>query len=48
MMSNFGIEGSEVETIAKNAIETMDGLFDLDSDKRSFDETVQIIKNLYK
>lgn len=47
-MSDYGIRDSEIETLAKNARETMGGLFTLDPYKLSLEETVSIIKNSYK
>jgi alcohol dehydrogenase len=47
-MSDYGIMESEIETLAKNARETMGGLFSLDPYSLSHEETVSIIKNSYK
>lgn len=47
-MSDYGIKESEIETLARNARETMGGLFTLDPYSLSHEETVSIIKNSYK
>lgn len=47
-MSDYGITENEIDEIAKNAKETMGGLFALDRYQLSHEETVKIIKNSYK
>jgi alcohol dehydrogenase len=47
-MSDFGIKESEIEALAKNARETMGGLFASDPNNISFDETVEIIRKAYR
>lgn len=46
-MSAFGIRREELPTLARNARETMGGLFDLDRYRLSFDETVDILSAAY-
>lgn len=46
-MSDFGIKQDELPTLARNARETMGGLFDVDRYKLSFDETVQIFQGAF-
>lgn len=47
-MSDYGIKESEIETLAKNAKDTMGGLFTLDPYTLSHEDTVSIIRNSYK
>lgn len=47
-MSDFGISEEEITELAKNARDTMGGLFGVDRYKLSFEETVEIIKKSYK
>lgn len=47
-MSDYGIKESEIEELAKNARETMGGLFRLDPYSLSLDETIEIMKNAYR
>lgn len=47
-MSDYGIKESDIEMIAKNARETMGGLFTVDPCELSFEDTVEIIKTAYK
>jgi len=47
-MSDYGIKESEFDTFAKNAVETMGGLFYLDCYKLSHDDVVKIYKDSYK
>ncbi len=46
-MPDFGITSEELPDLAKNARETMGGLFELDRYKLSFDETVEILQNAF-
>ena len=46
-MSNYGIDKNEIPQIAKNARETMGGLFDVDPCKISNDDVIQIIEKSY-
>lgn len=47
-MSDFGIRQEDIPELAKNARDTMGGLFKVDRYNLSFEETVEIIKNSYK
>ena len=47
-MSDYGIKESEFDALAKNAFETMGGLFNLDRYKLSHDDVVAIYKDSYK
>jgi len=47
-MSDFGIKPEEFEGIAKNALETMGGLFTLDRVQIGVDDIVEILKESYK
>lgn len=47
-MSDYGINLSEIEMLAKNARETMGGLFTLDPYNLSLEQTIDIMKNAYK
>ena len=46
-MSDYGIDKNEIPQIAKNARETMGGLFDVDPCKISNDDVIQIIEKSY-
>jgi alcohol dehydrogenase len=47
-MSDYGVDKNELEKYAKNAWDTMGGLFQLDRYKLSLDETVKILENAWK
>lgn len=47
-MSDYGITPDEFEKIAKNAMETMGGLFASDPYKLTIDDCVEILKESYK
>lgn len=47
-MSDFGIQKSELKTLAKNARETMGGLFGADPKEVSHDDCVAIFEKAYK
>lgn len=47
-MSDYGIKADELETLARNAHDTMAGLFCMDRYTLSFEETVEIMRNAYK
>lgn len=47
-MSDFGIKEDEIGVLAKNARETMGGLFTLDRYTLSLNETIEIIRKSYK
>jgi alcohol dehydrogenase len=47
-MSDYGITRTELPALAKNARETMGGLFELDRYKLSFDETVEIYEKAFR
>ncbi|ACI19306.1 iron-containing alcohol dehydrogenase [Dictyoglomus thermophilum] len=47
-MSDYGIKEDEIEKLAKNAMETMGGLFEMDRYKLSFEEVVEIMRKAYK
>lgn len=47
-MSDFGIQKSELETLAKNARETMGGLFGADPKEVSHEECVAIFEKAYR
>ncbi|MGE5621070.1 MAG: iron-containing alcohol dehydrogenase [archaeon] len=47
-MSEYGIKESEIDTLAKNAEETMGGLFEVDPCRLSHEDTVGIIRNAFK
>jgi alcohol dehydrogenase len=46
-MSDYGITKAELPTLAKNAHETMGGLFEFDRYKLSFEETVEIYEKAF-
>lgn len=46
-MSTYGIREGEIEKLAKNAVETMGGLFEKDPYRLSFGETVEIMRRAY-
>jgi alcohol dehydrogenase len=46
-MSSYGITREELPDLARNARDTMPGLFNLDRYKLSFDETVQIFQDAF-
>jgi alcohol dehydrogenase len=46
-MSDYGITGAEIPALAKNARETMGGLFDFDRYRLSFEETVEIYQKAF-
>lgn len=46
-MSDYGIQPEEIPELARNARETMGGLFTVDRYTLSFDDTVSIYKNAY-
>lgn len=47
-MSDYGFKETEFDTLAKNAVETMGGLFNLDRYKLTHDDIVSIYKESYK
>lgn len=47
-MSDYGIKKEEIPVLAKNARETMGGLFKLDPYKLSLEETIEIMTKAYK
>ncbi len=47
-MSDYGISRDEIPTLAKNARETMGGLFELDRYKLTFEDTVKIFEMAYR
>ncbi len=47
-MSDYGIKKEEIPALAKNAHDTMGGLFSLDPYTLSLEETIQIMNNAYK
>ena len=47
-MSDYGIKPNEFETLAKNAKDTMGGLFSCDRCELSIDDCITIYKNSYK
>lgn len=47
-MSDYGVDENNLETYAKNAFDTMGGLFDFDPVPLSLEDTVTILKNAYK
>lgn len=47
-MSDFGIEKSEIGTLAKNARETMGGLFDADPCELNHEECMEIFEKSYR
>jgi len=47
-MSDFGIDGSNLEMYAKNAFDTMAGLFNFDPMPLSFEDAVEILKKAFK
>lgn len=47
-MSDYGVRREEIPALAKNARDTMGGLFDLDRYKLSFDDTVKIFEDAYR
>ncbi|MBN2350070.1 MAG: iron-containing alcohol dehydrogenase [Bacteroidales bacterium] len=47
-MSDYGIKKEEIPTLAKNAHETMGGLFTVDPYPLAIDDTVKILENAYK
>ena len=47
-MSDYGIKTSEFDLLAKNARETMGGLFFLDPDNLTHDDCVKIYQESYK
>jgi alcohol dehydrogenase len=47
-MSDYGIKETEFDTFAKNAFETMGGLFYLDRHKLNHDDVVKIYKDSFK
>lgn len=47
-MSDYGITKEEIPGLARNARETMGGLFELDRYKLSFEETVAILEQAYR
>ena len=47
-MSDFGIQKSEIETLAKNARETMGGLFGADPKEVSHEDCVAIFERAYR
>lgn len=47
-MSDFGIKKNEITDLARNARQTMGGLFEFDPYTLSFEETVSIMENAYQ
>jgi alcohol dehydrogenase len=47
-MSEYGIKETEFDSLAKNAVETMGGLFNLDRYKLNHNDIVKIYKDSYK
>jgi len=47
-MSDYGIQPGEFETLAKNAKDTMGGLFSCDRCELSIDDCIKIFKNAYR
>ena len=47
-MSDYGIKPEEVETLAKNAKDTLCGLFPCDRIEISIDDCIAIYRNSYK
>lgn len=47
-MSDFGVRRDEIPALAKNARDTMGGLFEVDRYKLSFDDTATIFENAYR
>lgn len=47
-MSDFGVRREEIPALAKNARDTMGGLFELDRYRLSFEDTMQIFENAYR
>jgi hypothetical protein len=46
-LSGFGVKEDEVEKLAKNAMDTMGGLFQVDPYKLSLEEVMSIYKNCF-
>lgn len=47
-MSDYGVRREEIPTLARNARDTMGGLFEVDRYKLSFEDTVTIFDNAYR
>ncbi len=47
-MSEYGIQKDELETIAKNAMDTMGGLYQVDPCRITLEDTIKILKDSYQ